>query len=99
MASVIPSAAAPPVSGPEDCYAGWVCFWPQANYGGQMEAYQNPSYHTCDRVPTGNGEVRSIVNRDDQAWTLSTNFICNGGKKIQPGEENSDLGQEYYYWK
>ncbi|MGK4585959.1 peptidase inhibitor family I36 protein [Kitasatospora sp. HPMI-4] len=98
FATAAPVAAAPPVSGPADCYPGWVCFWPQANYGGQMEAYQGPYIHSCDRVPSGT--VRSVVNRDDQTWSLSRDFICNRiGAKVAPGEENPDLGADYYYWK
>ncbi|WP_329614572.1 peptidase inhibitor family I36 protein [Streptomyces brevispora] len=93
-----PASAAPPVSGPADCYDGWVCFWPQANYGGQMEAYQAPYIHSCDNVPSGT--ARSVVNRDDQTWSLSQDFICNRiGVKVAPGEENPDLGADYYYWK
>lgn len=58
--------------------------------------YGNPSYHVCDAIP--GGVARSIVNKDDQTWKLSTNFICNGGRRIAPGEAVADLGQDYYYW-
>ncbi|MCX4548215.1 peptidase inhibitor family I36 protein [Streptomyces sp. NBC_01387] len=98
LTAAAPASSAPKESGPDDCYPGWVCFWPEANFGGQMEAYQNPQIHSCDSVPSGT--VRSIVNRDDQDWTVSQSWICNGySKKVASGEVNPDLGDSYGYWK
>ncbi|MEE1738780.1 peptidase inhibitor family I36 protein [Streptomyces sp. BE147] len=98
LTAAAPASSTVKASGPDDCYAGWVCFWPEANFGGTMDAYQNPQIHSCDSVP--GGTVRSIVNRDDQDWTVSQSWICNGySKKVPAGEVNPDLGDNYGYWK
>lgn len=98
LTAASPASGTAAASGPDDCYAGWVCFWPEADFGGKMEAYQNPQIHSCDSVPSGT--VRSIVNRDDQDWTVSQSWICNGySKKVYAGEVNADLGDQYGYWK
>lgn len=98
LTAAAPASSTVKASGPDDCYPGWVCFWPEANFGGTMEAYQNPQFHSCADVP--GGTVRSIVNRDDQDWEVSQSWICNNTKKkVYSGEVNPDLGADYYYWK
>ncbi|PZG56644.1 hypothetical protein C1I98_00940 [Spongiactinospora gelatinilytica] len=57
-----------PRGGPQECPAEHVCFWPEADYGGQMSGYRNPYAHTCGHVP--GRSARSAVNNENQGRTL-----------------------------
>ncbi|TKK87019.1 hypothetical protein FDA94_19735 [Herbidospora galbida] len=87
----------------DHCYPGYICFYPQANFQGEMTSHYNPWWFGCGDIP-GGGTARSVVNNDDQTWTLYAGSsvgprMCNGRQvKIGPGTSNADLGFDAIAW-
>lgn len=56
------------------CPVGDVCFWPQPNFGGQVQVWHNPWARTCDWVLAR--PARSLYNNDNDTWSFYSDANC-----------------------
>ncbi|WP_083950073.1 peptidase inhibitor family I36 protein [Herbidospora yilanensis] len=98
MAAPAPASAAQT----DLCYPGYICFYPQANFQGEMTSHYNPWWGNCGHIP-GGGTARSVVNNDDQTWIMYAGEygrkVCAGPDiEVPPGTSNADLGFDATNW-
>ncbi|MET9296009.1 peptidase inhibitor family I36 protein [Streptomyces sp. NPDC003077] len=72
------------------CPSGDVCFWPQPNFGGQVEVWHNPWARTCDWVKAR--PARSLFNHDNDTWSFYRDANCRSHAiTLGPGQSNGHV--------
>ncbi|WP_438486919.1 peptidase inhibitor family I36 protein [Streptomyces sp. S186] len=79
LAATVPAAAAagaapaPPARTPADCPVGFLCFWSQPDFTGEMRALQYPQ-HDCEAAPFPT--ARSVYNNGEETRTFYAAARC-----------------------
>ncbi|MGI5466281.1 peptidase inhibitor family I36 protein [Streptomyces sp. CA-132043] len=74
----------------ERCPEGYVCFWTEGNFTGNMTVYENPAHHNCTVVE--GISAGSVYNNDDQAWDFYRDASCGSYLyTLAPGEQNTTV--------
>ncbi|GGU72740.1 hypothetical protein GCM10010211_43230 [Streptomyces albospinus] len=63
-----------PARAAADCPQGYVCFWSEPDFGGEMRAAQNPQ-HDCEATPVQ--PARSVYNHGSDSRTFSSKPRCS----------------------
>jgi hypothetical protein len=73
------------------CPVASVCFWPEPNFGGQVQVWDDPEVHSCDWAPAR--PAKSIYNNDDNdTWSFYRDANCRDhARTLKVGESDGNV--------